>query len=101
MEIAVGENREFDPTAHIATQTSKRALEPVERTSEVWFGLIMVLTFTCSISVNQAGRQEVRTLLIGAIGCNLAWGIIDSFMYLLDITGNSLKDRGPEPFPTL
>ena len=83
MEIAVGGNPESDPTAHIATQTSKRALEPVERISEIWFGLVMVLTFTCSISVKQAGRQEVRTLLIGAVGCNLAWGIIDSFMYLL------------------
>jgi hypothetical protein len=83
MGIVVGENRESDPTAHIATKTSKRALEPLERISEIWFGLIMVLTFTCCISVNQAGRQEVRTLLIGAVGCNLAWGIIDSFMYLL------------------
>jgi len=83
MEIAVGGNRELNPTAHIATQTSKRALEPIERISEIWFGLIMVLTFTCSISVNSAGREEVHTLLIGAVGCNLAWGIIDSFMYLL------------------
>ena len=83
MEIAVGGHRELNPITHIATQTSKRALEPVERISEIWFGLIMVLTFTCSISVNSAGRQEVRTLLIGAVGCNLAWGIIDSFMYLL------------------
>jgi hypothetical protein len=83
MEIAVGGNRELHPTTHITTQTSKRALEPVERISEIWFGLIMVLTFTCSISVSQAGRQEVRTLLIGSVGCNLAWGIIDSFMYLL------------------
>jgi hypothetical protein len=83
MEIAVGGNRELNSTTHIATRTSKRALEPVERISEIWFGLIMVLTFTCSISVNQAGRQEVRTLLVGAVGCNLAWRIIDSFMYLL------------------
>src|SRR5580692_1981222 len=83
MEIAVGGNREVNPTTHVATQTSKRVLEPIERISEIWFGLIMVLTFTCSISVNQAGRQEVRALLIGAVGCNLAWGIIDSFMYLL------------------
>jgi hypothetical protein len=83
MEIAVGGNRKVNPTTHIATQTSKRALEPVERISEIWFGLIMVLTFTCSISVSSAGQEEVRTLLIGAVGCNFAWGIIDSFMYLL------------------
>jgi hypothetical protein len=83
MDIAVGGNQQLTSTTHVATRTSKRALEPVERISEIWFGLIMVLTFTCSISVNQAGRQEVRTLLVGAVGCNLAWGIIDSFMYLL------------------
>ena len=31
--------------------TSKRALEPIGRVSEVLFGLIMVLTFTGSLSV--------------------------------------------------
>jgi len=41
------------------------------------FGLIMVLTLTGSLSVAKAGRGEVRTLLVGALGCNLAWGIID------------------------
>jgi hypothetical protein len=34
------------------------------------------------ISVNSAGREEVRTLLIGARR-NLAWGIIDGFMHLV------------------
>ncbi len=63
--------------------SSKRVLEPIERISEVLFGLIMVLTFTCSFSVAEAGRAEVRSLLIGALGCNLAWGIIDGIMYLM------------------
>jgi hypothetical protein len=62
---------------------SKRVLEPIERISEVLFGLIMVLTFTCSFSVVEAGRAEVRTMLLGALGCNLAWGIIDAIMYLM------------------
>ncbi len=63
--------------------STKRVLEPVERVSEALFGLIMVLTFTCSFSVAEAGRAEVRTLLLGAVGCNLAWGIIDAIMYLM------------------
>lgn len=63
----------------------ERVLDPVERSSEVLFGLIMVLSFTGSISVASAGREEVRELLIGAIGCNVAWGIIDAVMYLLMI----------------
>jgi len=49
----------------------------------VLFGLIMVLTFTGSLSVAEADRAEVRTMLIGALGCNLAWGIIDGILYLM------------------
>jgi len=64
-------------------KSSKRVLEPVERISEVLFGLIMVLTFTGSLSVADAGRDDVRTMLIGALGCNLAWGIIDGVLYLM------------------
>jgi hypothetical protein len=58
-------------------------LDPTERTAEVLFGLIMVLTFTGSLSVAQAGREDVRTMLIGALGCNIAWGIIDAVLYLM------------------
>ena len=61
----------------------KRALEPIDRVSEVLFGLIMVLTFTGSLSVYEAGREDVRTMLVGALGCNLAWGIIDAVFYLM------------------
>ncbi|SRR5882724_8037693 len=64
-------------------KSSKRVLEPNERISEVLFGLIMVLTFTGSLSVATADRAEVRTMLIGALGCNLAWGIIDAVLYLM------------------
>ena len=64
-------------------RSSKRVLEPIERISEVLFGLIMVLTFTSSLSVAEAGREGVRTMFVGALGCNLAWGIIDAIMYLM------------------
>jgi hypothetical protein len=63
--------------------SSKRVLEPHDRISEVLFGLIMVLTFTGSLSIAEAGREDIRTMLIGAIGCNLAWGIIDGVFYLM------------------
>jgi hypothetical protein len=63
--------------------SSKRVLDPVDRVSEVLFGLIMVLTFTGSLSVAEAGRDDVRAMLIGALGCNLAWGIIDAILYLM------------------
>ncbi len=58
-------------------------LEPVERLSEILFGLIMALTFTGSIHAATDGREEIRTMLFGAIGCNIAWGIVDAVMYLL------------------
>ncbi len=64
-------------------KSPKRVLEPYERISEVLFGLIMVLTFTGSLSVANAGRDDVRAMLIGALGCNLAWGIIDGIFYLM------------------
>jgi hypothetical protein len=64
-------------------ESSKRPLEPIDRISEVLFGLIMVLTFTGSLSIAEAGRENIRTMLIGALGCNLAWGIIDGIFYLM------------------
>ena len=64
-------------------EPSKRVLEPIDRVSEVLFGLIMVLTFTGSLSVAEAGREDVRTMLIGALGCNVAWGIIDAMLFLM------------------
>jgi len=65
-------------------------LDPIDRVSEVLFGLIMVLTFTGSLSVAEAGRENVRAMLIGALGCNLAWGIIDGVLYLM----GCLAERG-------
>jgi len=63
--------------------SSKRVLDPIDRVSEVLFGLIMVLTFTGSLSVAEAGSADVREMLLGALGCNLAWGIIDGVFYLM------------------
>jgi VIT1/CCC1 family predicted Fe2+/Mn2+ transporter len=71
-------------------ESPRRVLEPAERISEVLFGLIMVLTFTGSISVAEAGRDDVRTMLIAALGCNLAWGIIDGVLYLM----GALAEKG-------
>src|SRR2546423_10280457 len=73
-------------------RSSKRVLEPIDRVSEILFGLIMVLTFTGSLSIAEAGRDDVRTMLIGALGCNLAWGIIDGVLYLMGCLAE--KGRG-------
>jgi VIT1/CCC1 family predicted Fe2+/Mn2+ transporter len=67
-------------------------LSPVDRTQGVLFGLIMALTFTGSLSVATADQEEVRSMLIGALGCNVAWGLVDAVMYLLA----SAADKGRE-----
>jgi VIT1/CCC1 family predicted Fe2+/Mn2+ transporter len=58
-------------------------LDPLDRMSEVLFGIIMVLTFTGSLRVADAGREDLRAVLVGALGCNLAWGMVDAVMYLM------------------
>ena len=77
----------LSPTGAAVKQKRRRALDPTERVSEILFGLIMVLTFTGSLSAAESGRNEVRTMLIGALGCNLAWGIIDAIFYIMNTLG--------------
>jgi hypothetical protein len=79
-----------DPNAGEAPASGKRALDPIDRVSEILFGLIMVLTFTGTLGAAEAGQQDVQVMLIGALGCNLAWGIIDAVFYLM----GCLADRG-------
>jgi len=67
----------------------KRLLDPIDRTSEVLFGLIMALSFTCSLGAAEAGREDVKVMLVGAVGCNLAWGLIDAVIFLM----TSLTER--------
>ena len=70
MDTAIGEER-------------KRLLDPVDRISEILFGLIMAVTIVGSLSVATAGRGDVREILAAALGCNLAWGLVDAVMYLV------------------
>lgn len=65
-------------------------LNPVDRVSEMLFGLFMALTFVGAISVAESGRAEVRAMLAAALGCNLAWGLVDAVMYLV----RTVTDRG-------
>ncbi len=63
----------------------ERYLDPASRLGEVLFGLIMVLgaTLTAGLSVAD-GAKGVRELLQAALGCNVAWGIIDGIMYVMN-----------------
>jgi len=70
-----------------------RVLDPIERVSEVIFGLLMAMTFIGSLSVATAGREEVRTMMIAALGCNLAWGLADAVMYLVRTVTERTRNR--------
>jgi hypothetical protein len=65
-------------------------LNPVDRVSEVLFGLFMALTFVGAVSVTDAGQGQVRSMFVAALGCNLAWGLVDAVMYLV----RTVADRG-------
>jgi len=57
-----------------------RYLDPSEILGEFLFGAIMVLTFTLGAAV--AGGYE-KGLLLAAIGCNIAWGVIDGVLVVM------------------
>ena len=59
-------------------------LKPSESLTEIVAGLIVVLSFTLAASVLSGGGQDgARAALLGAIGCNAAWGIIDAVFYIM------------------
>jgi hypothetical protein len=67
------------------------SLDAGDRLGELLFGLIMVLTFTLGAGIELAGdREATRELLIAALGCNAAWGVIDAALYLM----SRLSERG-------
>jgi hypothetical protein len=66
-----------------AQDARQRVLDPVDRVSELLFGLFMALTFVGAVSVAEAGRAQLRDMYAAALGCNLAWGLVDAVMYLV------------------
>ena len=70
--------------------TREPVLSPVDRVSEMLFGLFMALTFVGAVSVAEAGHEQIRDMLVAALGCNLAWGLVDAIMYLV----RTVTDRG-------
>jgi VIT1/CCC1 family predicted Fe2+/Mn2+ transporter len=57
---------------------------------ELLFGLLMTLSFTGALSVAESGHEQLREMFIAALGCNLAWGLVDAVMYLI----RTVVDRG-------
>jgi VIT1/CCC1 family predicted Fe2+/Mn2+ transporter len=74
-------------------EARERLLDPVERISEILFGLIMAVTIVGSLAIATAGHDEMRAVTIAAIGCNLAWGLVDAVMYLVRLVTVRTRDR--------
>ena len=70
-----------------------RLLDPIDRVAEILFGLIMAVTIIGALSIANAGRNEVRTVLFAALGCNLAWGLVDAVMYLVRTLTERTRNR--------
>jgi VIT1/CCC1 family predicted Fe2+/Mn2+ transporter len=64
----------------------------MDRIAEVFCGVLMVLTFTLTLNKADAGRETVREMLIAALGCNVAWGLIDGALYVLGSLSRSRKN---------
>jgi VIT1/CCC1 family predicted Fe2+/Mn2+ transporter len=77
----------------VAEDDRMRLLDPIDRVSEVLFGLIMAVTIIGAMSIATAGRNEVRTVLFAALGCNLAWGLVDAVMYLIRTLTERTRNR--------
>src|SRR4030095_8280226 len=71
----------------------ERLLNPVDRISEILFGLIMAVTIVGSMSIATAGKDEVRTVMMAALGCNLAWGLVDAVMYVVRTATERTRNR--------
>jgi len=71
----------------------KRLLNPTDRVSEILFGLIMALSFTCTIGIGKSGHTEIKELLIAAISCNAAWGLVDAIMYILAVLSENSRSK--------
>jgi len=74
----------------IVRKAREPVLNPVDRVSEMLFGLFMALTFVGAVSVAQSGDAHIRAMFIAGLGCNLAWGLVDAVMYLV----RTITDRG-------
>jgi VIT1/CCC1 family predicted Fe2+/Mn2+ transporter len=71
----------------------KDYLSPSDRLSEIMFGLIMAMTVIGSAKaalLNGGEDLTGRVIIIAALGCNIAWGLADAFMYVF----SELFDRG-------
>ena len=77
----------------MGTQTDPWPLDPINRQSEVMSGLLMPLTFTGTMIAALGAGGTVWQILLAALGCNIAWGIVDATVYLLTTATECARGR--------
>jgi VIT1/CCC1 family predicted Fe2+/Mn2+ transporter len=65
-------------------QLVRGVLTPLDRASELLFGLIMALTVTGALEIAQPTERDTRALFASTLACNIAWGLVDAVMYALN-----------------
>jgi hypothetical protein len=77
-----------------------RLLDPLDRLVEGIYSVLIVLTFTLAARAVQVQSGEVADgskillqLFVAALGCAVAWGLIDGAMYVLTCVFERGKDR--------
>ena len=89
-EVTMNQSQTQSQPATARASLVARLLDPVDRLVEAMYSVLIVLTFTLAYRVaetntalgQQADATEVSQLLVAALGCAVAWGIIDGVMYV-------------------
>jgi hypothetical protein len=71
--------------SHQQESVSAAVLSPFERGAEIIFGILMAISVTAAAEITAGADANVRELMLAALGCNLAWGLIDGVIYLLQL----------------
>jgi len=69
-------------------------LSPIDRLTELLYGIILTLTFTGTMRVAAQGHDDVRSTVWAAVGCSVAWGLVDATMYVLDAVAARNRSYG-------
>lgn len=73
---------------------TRENLDPIEILQKAVYGILIIMTCTMAVRGLQAeyvsdetAAQAVRGLFLAAIGCAIAWGLIDAVIYVLACEG--------------
>lgn len=64
---------------HDRQEEPRARAEPVDRISEMLFGLFIALTFVGTVSASDSGNAQIRAMFIAALGCNQAQRLVAAF----------------------